>query len=86
MAYAQQQYIDYACGFSMLYNQIQGEHTLIFRPDITVTTYGSNYLYGYIHLNIRTSRTTFTNFDINRRKFCLVSYTLFHEPTRLYIS
>jgi hypothetical protein len=29
--------IDYACSCSMLYNQIQGEHVLIFRTDIKVS-------------------------------------------------
>jgi hypothetical protein len=38
---------DNACGFSMLWNQIQGEHTLILRTDIKTLSYLSN-SWGYL--------------------------------------
>jgi hypothetical protein len=38
---------NYACGCSMLCNQIQGEHTLIFRTDIKILSYFSN-SWGYL--------------------------------------
>ena len=36
-SYARQQYIDYACGCSLLYKQTQGDDTLTFRTVITVS-------------------------------------------------
>jgi hypothetical protein len=38
---------NYACGGSMLCNQIQGEHTLILRADIKILSYFSN-SWGYL--------------------------------------
>jgi hypothetical protein len=38
---------DNACGCSMLWNQIQGEHTLILRTDIKILSYFSN-SWGYL--------------------------------------
>jgi hypothetical protein len=39
--YAHEQYIDSACGCRTLYSQIQGEDTLIFRTDITVSCFSN---------------------------------------------
>jgi hypothetical protein len=84
--------IDYTCG-SMLFNRIQGEHTLIFRTDIIINycilaTLGHlNTTVPIIHQNIKTSRITFTNFNNYSRFYKEILYvvkysnTLFYEPT-----
>jgi hypothetical protein len=74
---------DNACGYSMICNQIQGEHTLILRTDMGVFKTTLTPTVPNIHKNIKTSRITFANFnnnsrfyklsyDVNRKKFCLL--------------